>query len=368
MWRLVSILLISIANLLPGQAAYSMESSVGKLQLTAMVNGLKAPWAFAFLPNGDILITEKRGNLLYVNANGKRHRVQGLPSVHVQGQGGLLDVIVARDFVSSRRIFVSFVTKQSGGAGTAVLSAVLSKDGRKLENVSRIFEMNAGSSGGRHFGSRLVQANDGNLFVTVGERGDRPAAQEISRHEGSVVRISTEGKAPQGNPFLGKDTAQPEIWSFGHRNPQGLALDLKGGLWAVEHGAKGGDEINRIIKGRNYGWPTISFGTHYSGAKIGIGTEQQGMEQPAFYWDPSIAPSGMMIYSGKLWPQWRGHFFVGSLKLDFISRLAGVPLQERERLSGAQTKRVRDVREGPNGGIWFLSEDKGTLYRITPAM
>ncbi len=343
-----------------------LATSQGKVVVTPVVERLKGPWSFAFLPDGGLLISEKRGKLLHVTASGERRTVKGLPAIHVQGQGGLLDVIVASDFAHSRRLFLTYVTKQKGGAGTAVMRARLSGNGTRLIDTKKIFEMAAGSSGGRHFGSRIVQARDGSLYVTIGERGDRPAAQNLARHEGSVVHISSDGGALSGNPFLSTKGAQKEIWSFGHRNPQGLALDLAGQLWAVEHGAKGGDELNLILKGANYGWPVISYGTHYSGAKIGEGTSQSGMQQPTYYWDPSIAPSGLMIYSGKLWPQWKGDFFVGSLKFDYISRLSGPRPTEVEKLQGRDTKRVRDVREGPNGGIWFLSEDKGTLYRMTP--
>ncbi|SMP31690.1 PQQ-dependent sugar dehydrogenase [Shimia sagamensis] len=362
-WAIALSLLVSCPSIgVPSE----LETSQGKVHISAVVERLKGPWAFAFLPGGELLITEKRGKLLHVNASGKRSIVKGLPAIHVKGQGGLLDVIVANDFVQSRNVFFSYVTKQTGGSGTAVMRARLSEDRKTLTNQRKIFEMTAGSSGGRHFGSRIVHAKDGSLFVTIGERGDRPEAQNLARHEGTIVRISPEGAILSNNPFLETKGAQKEIWSFGHRNPQGLALDLSGRLWAVEHGAKGGDELNLIRKGANYGWPVISFGTHYSGLKIGEGTSKAGLQQPNFYWDPSIAPSGLMVYSGKLWPQWKGHFFVGSLKFDYISRLSGTPLKEREKLQGMSTKRVRDVREGPFGRIWFLSEDKGTLYRMAP--
>ncbi|MBE1293355.1 MAG: PQQ-dependent sugar dehydrogenase [Rhodobacteraceae bacterium] len=359
-------LLFLFASLSAPFAYADLQTSQGSATITPVVERLKGPWAFAFLPNGELLITEKRGKLLHVNASGKRSTVKGLPAIHVQGQGGLLDVIVARDFAQSRTIFLTYAKKQEGGAGTAVMRARLSEDGKKLTEQRQIFEMAAGSSGGRHFGSRIVQDNDGMLYVSIGERGDRPSAQNLARHEGSIVRITPNGEVSSGNPFVTTSGAQGEIWSYGHRNPQGLALDLSGRLWAVEHGAKGGDELNLIEKGANYGWPVISYGTHYSGFKIGEGTAKPGMKQPQFYWDPSIAPSGLMIYSGKLWPQWKGDFFVGSLKFDYISRLSGPVPREVEQLRGDSTKRVRDVREGPSGGIWFLSEDKGTLYRMTP--
>jgi glucose/arabinose dehydrogenase len=363
----IRLIVLSILAFLPASfASADISTSQGVVSITPVVERLNGPWAFAFLPNGELLITEKRGKLLHVTASGKRSTVKGLPAIHVQGQGGLLDVIVARDFAQSRAIFLTYVTKQKGGSGTAVLRARLSEDGKKLTDQRQIFEMASGSSGGRHFGSRIVQDDDGTLYVSIGERGDRQSAQNLARHEGSIVRITENGEVLSGNPFVTTSGAQGEIWSFGHRNPQGLAIDLSGRLWAVEHGAKGGDELNLIVKGANYGWPVISYGTHYSGLKIGEGTAKAGMKQPKFYWDPSIAPSGLMIYSGKLWPQWKGDFFVGSLKFDYISRLSGGTPKEAEQIRGDSTRRVRDVREGPNGGIWFLSEDKGILYRMTP--
>ncbi len=363
----VRLIVVCLLLYLPATLVNSgLSTSQGVVTITPVVERLNGPWAFAFLPNGELLITEKRGKLLHVTASGQRSTVKGLPAIHVQGQGGLLDVIVARDFSQSRIIFLSYAKKQKGGSGTAVMRTRLSEDGKRITEQELIFEMAAGSSGGRHFGSRIVQSKDGSLFVTVGERGDRPAAQNLAQHEGSIIRITTEGEVLSSNPFVTTSDAQREIWSYGHRNPQGLALDLSGRLWAVEHGAKGGDELNLIEKGANYGWPVISYGTHYSGFKIGEGTAKAGMKQPQFYWDPSIAPSGLVIYSGKLWPQWKGDFFVGSLKFDYISRLSGTSPKEVEQLRGDSTKRVRDVREGPDGGIWFLSEDKGILYRMTP--
>ncbi|WP_247738632.1 PQQ-dependent sugar dehydrogenase [Shimia sp. R9_2] len=358
---------VSLLGFSSSLTAQSLQSSQGRIAVEAVVEDLKNPWGFAFLPEDGLLITERGGRLWHVAADGKRTEVRGVPEAHVQGQGGLLDVVVARNFSQSREVFLSLAVRQKGGSGTAVYRGILSEDGTKLTEAKRIFEMAPGSSGGRHFGSRIVEATDGTLFVTIGERGDRPAAQDVTGHEGTVIRIARTGGAVGDNPFQSQAGAQPEIWSFGHRNPQGATLDAEGRLWVVEHGAKGGDEVNFIKKGANFGWPVISYGAHYSGAKIGVGTEKAGMEQPAFYWDPSIAPSGLMIYSGKLWPEWRGDFFVGSLKFDYVSRLSGAQLREVEKIKGSATKRVRDVREGPNGAIWFLSDDKGTLYRMTPA-
>ncbi|MEQ8895468.1 MAG: PQQ-dependent sugar dehydrogenase [Roseovarius sp.] len=356
-----------VAALLCGLAgtAAALDSSAGKLTVETVAEGLNEPWAIGFLPGGGVLVTERAGQLLLIGEDGTRP-VEGVGEVQASGQGGLLDVLVPRDFAKTRALFFSYAKAQANGAGTAVARAELSPDGTRLSKWEVIFEMEPGSQGGRHFGSRIVEAPDGTLFVTVGERGDRPSAQDLSRHNGSVVHIAKDGSVPEGNPFVETDGAQPEIWSYGHRNPQGAALDADGQLWVVEHGAKGGDEVNRVEKGANYGWPVISYGEHYSGGQIGEGTQKEGMEQPAFYWDPSIAPSGTMIYSGKLWPEWDGDFFVGSLKFNMILRLSGDPLEEVERIEGAETARVRDIAEGPEGAIWFLSVGQGALYRVTP--
>lgn len=344
--------------------AETMSSSQGLLRVEEMAGGFEVPWGFDFLPDGGLLVTERGGLLFYVK-DGRKNRVSGTPAVEAAGQGGLLDVMIPRDFERSREVFLTFSKRQGRGAGTALASGRLSRDNASLTDLRILFEAAPGASGGRHFGSRVVEARDGSLFISLGERGDRPSAQDLTRHQGSVVRISRSGTVPGDNPFAGRDGAQPEIWSFGHRNPQGMALDLRGNLWVAEHGAKGGDEVNRVRKGGNYGWPVISYGRHYSGAKIGEGTAKPGMEQPEWHWDPSIAPSGMMIYSGRMWPQWRGHIFVGSLKFDYISRLTGSPLREAEQLRSSRTGRIRDVQEAPDGSIWFASESEGALFRVS---
>ncbi|KIC22448.1 PQQ-dependent sugar dehydrogenase [Leisingera sp. ANG-Vp] len=344
--------------------AENLSSSLGELTISRMAEGFDVPWALDFLPDGGVLVTERDGQLFYVR-EGRKQRIAGVPAVAAEGQGGLLDVMVPRDFSQSREIFLTFAKRQGRGAGTALASGRLSRDNRQLTHVKLLFEAAPGARGGRHFGARVVEARDGTLFVSLGERGDRPSAQDLQRHQGSVVRINRNGTVPAGNPFAGQAGAQPEIWSYGHRNPQGMSLDLQGNLWVAEHGAKGGDEVNRVRKGANYGWPVISYGRHYSGLKIGEGTAKPGMEQPEWYWDPSIAPSGMMIYSGRMWPQWRGDIFVGSLKFDYISRLSGGPLREAEQLRSDETGRIRDVQEAPDGSIWFASESEGAIFRIS---
>lgn len=345
--------------------AQSLQTSTGKVTVTQMLSGLEQPWAIGFLPDGSYLVTQRGGTLSYVK-EGSARKVGGVPRVVVEGQGGLLDVMIPRDFAQSREVFLSYAKQMQGGSGTALAVGKLSSNGRKLTKVRDLFQMNQGSGDGRHFGSRIVEARDGTLFMTLGERGNRSAAQNLALHNGSVIRINRDGSIPADNPFVARAGARPEIYSYGHRNPQGAALDARGNLWTSEHGAKGGDEVNRIKKGANYGWPIISYGTHYSGEKIGVGIKNAGMQQPAHYWDPSIAPSGLMVYSGKLWPKWRGNIFVGSLKFNYISRLSGKGVREAEQLKSRETERVRDIVEAPDGSIWFISAGQGAIYRMTP--
>ncbi len=333
---------------------------------TPVVSGLDEPWGIDLLPDGSLLITEKDGRVLLWRA-GTLSTLGGAPKVADGGQGGLLDVTVARDFNTSRTVFFSYSKPQRGGAGTTLASARLSEDGTRLEDFTDLFEMARGSSGGRHFGSRVVEAEDGTLFMTIGDRGDRPEAQNGGSHIGSIIRVNRDGSVPSDNPFTSSTGVLPEIWSYGHRNPQGAGLDGNGRLWTAEHGARGGDEINLIRRGANYGWPVISYGRHYSGGKIGEGTSKDGMQQPASYWDPSIAPSGLLIYQGQMFPEWRGDMFVGSLKDDYIARLeiSGETTREVEQISNAATERVRDIIEAPDGSIWFISVGNGAVYRMS---
>jgi len=342
----------------------AQEDGFDRLKPEKIADGFRVPWSLAFLPQGAMLVSERGGRLWHLSATGKRTQVTGVPKVRAKGQGGLFDIVPARDFARSNEVFLSFAKPQGAGEGTALAVARLT--GHRLENLRVIFEMAPGSAGGRHFGGRIVEADDGTLFLTIGERGDRPSAQDLTRHNGSVIRVARDGTVPADNPFAAGTGAQPEIWSYGHRNPQGAALDRAGRLWLSEHGAKGGDEVNRIKRGANYGWPVISYGRHYSGGKIGEGTAKPGMEQPAFYWDPSIAPSGLSIHSGRNWPALKDHLLVGSLKFDHIAVLAPGAKRQIGMIQTAETNRVRDLREGPDGAIWFLSEGRGALYRIAP--
>lgn len=346
----------ALLSVLPFHAVFGAETlthDTGQVQIEPVLSDLFAPWAVGFLPDGGLLITERDGVLIHFK-DGVRQDISGLPQVFSKGQGGLLDVLVARDFAQTRTIFMTFAEPRKAGAGTALVRATLSSDATKLSDLRVLYRQKSGSKPAHHFGSRVVEGQDGFLYVTVGDRGDRPKAQSLAHHNGKVMRVPREGGR--------------EVYSYGHRNPQGAALDAQGHLWTVEHGPKGGDEVNRPEQGKNYGWPVISYGIHYSGKKIGMGTHKAGMEQPKFYWDPSIAPSGMMIYSGKLWPEWQGDIFIGSLKFDMISRLErdGDQIVAEERMFVGKFNRIRDIREAPDGAIYFLAVGDGVLYRMVP--
>ena len=342
----------------------TLETSAGEVSVTPVVGDLNAPWAVAVIETGKYLITERDGQILFVSG-GEVQRVSGAPDVYAEGQGGLLDLVLARDFASSKEVFITYSRPEGRGAGTALAVAEFDEGALALRNFRDIFVSNDVSGGGRHFGSRVVEANDGTLFLTIGDRGDRPTAQDPSIHNGSVIRVNRDGSIPADNPLI--EGWAPGVYSIGHRNAQGAALDENGQFWTVSHGARGGDEINRPEPGKNYGWPVISYGTHYSGRKIGVGTAADGLEQPIFFWDPSMAPSGMMIYQGDMFPSWKGDIFVGSLKFSYISRLErdGTQIKGEEELFRNVFSRVRDVREGPDGSIYFLSVGDSALYRIT---
>jgi aldose sugar dehydrogenase len=354
---------------LPSKLAAQTEIATadGPMRITPVAEGLTEPWAIGFLPEGGFVITEREGQLkLFAAPGAEATIIDGLPEVYVDGQGGLLDVMIPRDFATSREVWLSYSQPQgNGGAGTAIGRGVLSLDGSRLEGFETLFAAPEGGSGGRHFGSRIVEAKDGTIFLTIGDRGTGPdgkEAQDPARAEGKVIHLNR-----NGSPATTLPGALPGVYSLGHRNPQGAALDTEGRLWVIEHGAMGGDELNRIRKGANYGWPVISYGINYNGDKIGEGQVKEGLEQPVTYWDPSIAPSGMMIYSGDLIPGWKGDIFTGSLKADFLSRLDPDGGFAEERISTSETGRVRDVVEAPDGSIWFLSVYNEAAYRLAPA-
>ena len=349
------------------------SSEKAKFRVETIASGLENPWAIAFLPDGRKLVTERPGRLRLLDRNGKLSEVAGVPDVLAVGQGGLLDVVLAPDFDKSRRIYLTFAEPRGAVNGTAVAHARFAENGGKarLDDVKVIFRMEPGRGGGFHFGSRLAFARDGNLFVTLGERNAMSPSQDLSGHLGKVVRIGPNGEVLKDNPFANKDGVRPEIWSYGHRNPQGAAIHpASGKLWINEHGARGGDEINIPEPGKNYGWPVISFGRHYSGAKIGEGAEKPGMERPIHYWDPSIGPSGMAFYTGDAFPAWRGNLFVGALPLRHLQRLElnGEKVVHEERLLTGLKERIRDVRQAPDGTIWVLTDSRdGKVLRLSPA-
>lgn len=344
------------------------------IQVDTVVDGLSNPWGLAFLPDGSSLITEKAGSLRHLSLDGSLISISGVPEVRALGQGGLLDVAVDPDFEQNQTIYLSYSepSEDRDEAGTAVARAHLTLyPTPQLKDLQVIFSQNKKSNTGRHFGSRIVITPDRKLFITQGDRADRPRAQDPFDHAGSIVRLNPDGSIPKDNPFADGTQAMREIWSIGHRNIQGATWH-KGtkSLWTVEHGARGGDEINHPKSGRNYGWPVISYGKHYIGTKIGEGTHKTGMEQPVHYWDPSIAPSGLAYYDGKAFPKWHGNLFVGALKEQMLVRLEleGEQVVHEEHLLNDEYGRIRDVRQGPDGFVYLLTDsDNGKLLRIKPA-
>ena len=340
--------------------------SLAGAQVTVYAKGLDAPWGLAFLPDGRALVTERPGRLRLVSTTGALSEpISGVPTVVASGQGGLLDVAIGPD----QRVYLSYAEAGPGGVGTAVARGTLTGTG--LENVEVIWRQRPKVSGGNHFGSRLVFARDGTLFITTGERFQyRDSAQSLTNTLGKVIRINPDGSIPPDNPFVGRKDALPEIWSYGHRNMQGATLHPETGqLWTIEHGAQGGDELNLDLAGRNYGWPVITWGIDYSGDKIGEGTTKAGMEQPVWYWVPSIAPSGLVYYTGDAFPQWRGSFFVGALKWQGLSRIEVSPdgTVKEERFQDPPVKRrIRNVRQGPDGALYLLVDSSdGEILRIS---
>jgi glucose/arabinose dehydrogenase len=356
---------------LPVLAQQRFPSSAGDLAVETVASGLEHPWGLAFLPDGRMLVTERPGRLRLVASDGKLSApITGVPSVTGRGQGGLLDVTLDPNFAQNRLIYLSFAEPRAGGNGTSVARARLNERGTALEGMSVIFRQMPTINSNMHFGSRLVFDRTGALFVTVGDRySQRDQAQNPANHLGKILRIRPEGGAPADNPK--KAGWQPEIWSIGHRNVQGAALHPETGqLWTAEHGARGGDEVNTPKSGLNYGWPVITYGVDYSGAKIGEGTTKPGMEQPLFYWDPSIAPSGAAFYTGPVWPAWRNSLFVGALAGQMLIRLStqGETVTGEERLLTNLGERIRDVRQGPDGFLYLLSDaSEGRVLRVRPA-
>jgi len=362
-----------------GGAAFAQENQFdtekGAILVTVVTEGLDHPWAIAFLPDGDMLVTERPGNLRVVKADGsKSEPISGTPQVDARGQGGLLDVALDPDFGSNRLVYLSFAEAGEGGNSTAVARGRLSEDPTALENVEVIFSQQPKVESTAHFGSRLVFDNEGHLYVTMGERSDRQFrdhAQDLTTHLGTIARINPDGSVPDDNPFVGRNDALPEIYAYGIRNSQAAALHPETGvLWEIEHGPRGGDELNIIRAGANYGWPVVTFGREYYGPRIGEGTSAPGMEDPIYQWTPVIAPSGMIFYGGDTFLQWQGNLFVGGLASTALVRLEldGEKVAHEERLLEDLDFRIRDVAEGPDGAIYVATdEDNGMILRIAPA-
>jgi aldose sugar dehydrogenase len=374
-----------------GQTRACGAKSDMAFEVVVLAKGLNRPWAVEPLPNGDLLITEKPGRLRIITAQGEVGQPiggllpvgsgevsatsgqGGLPPITARGQGGLLDVALSPNFARDRTIFWSFSEQREGGSGTSVARGVLSQDRRNLEDVRIIFRAAPTYDNGLHFGSRLVFGPDEMLYITLGDRFDRPnrpKVQQLDNHLGKIIRLKPDGTAPTDNPFAGRPGALPEIWTLGHRNLQSAAFDERGRLWTVEHGAKGGDELNLIEGGKNYGWPLVTYGEEYSGEPIpGAVTAREGYLQPVYYWDPVIAPSGAQFYTGDAFPAWRGSLFIGGLVSQRLVRL----VIEKDRVVGEEhllterRQRIRDVRQGADGALYVVTDQAdGELWKITP--
>ena len=340
------------------------------LRIVKIVSGLEHPWGLAFLPDGRIIVTERPGRLRIIRGDRlEKEPVSGLPAITARGQGGLLDVALHPDFIENGLIYFSYSGSGRGGIGTEVARGKLS--GNHLENVEVIFRMAPKSKTSRHFGSRLIFDWEGYLYITLGDRGEKSRAQRPGDHAGSVIRLHDDGRVPADNPFVGQKEWQPEKYTSGHRNMQGATIHPEtGSVWTHEHGPQGGDEINVIRPGVNYGWPVITYGVNYvTSTKIGEGTHKPGMAQPLYYWVPSIAPSGMTFYTGDKFVRWRGNLFVGALKDQMLVRLSldDERVVSEERLLKNKLGRIRDVSQGPDGFLYILTDEKdGMLVRLEP--
>ena len=362
-WMAAAVLLTALPA-----AARTYATEAAEFSLVEIAGGLHHPWAVAFLPDGDFLVTERRGRLYRVSREGQRTRIGNVPRVAAQGQGGLLDVVLHPDYGSNGWIYFSYARPVSGGATTSLGRARLSGD--ELQDVELLFSAEPARGGGRHFGSRIVFDHDGYLYLTLGERGQMALSQDTTSHWGSTVRLFDDGTVPPDNPFVGMAGYRDELYTYGNRNAQGMIVHPRtGDVWQNEHGPQGGDELNLIRRGANYGWPVITHGEQYGGGQIGQGTHAEGMEQPVVHWTPAIAPSGMTYYDGIRVPEWQGNLFIGSLVDQHLRRvvLDGNDVVHQEVLLHREIGRVRDVRTGPDGYIYILTDaSNGRLYRLEP--
>jgi glucose/arabinose dehydrogenase len=373
----LSILAVAFLTFVPFAGSFATESQMYatktyKIKATVIANGLENPWGLAFLPNGDMLVTERPGRLRLIRDGVLQPEpITGTPDVVARGQGGLLDVAVHPGFLENNLVYLTYAGRGEGGANTEVARAVL--NGGKLEKPEVIFKVEPKTGGANHYGSRMLFHPDGSLYVTLGDRYTfLQEAQNTKNHLGTILRLTMDGKPAPENPFAGTEGARPEIFSYGHRNVQGIALRPgTDQVWAHEHGPRGGDELNLLKPGANYGWPAITYGIDYSGAIISDKTEAPGMEQPAVFWTPSIAPSGMAFYNGDKFAKWKGDLFVGALAGMHLRRirLKGDNVIEQEALLGGLGERIRDVRQGPDGFLYIVTDDPadGKVIRLEPA-
>lgn len=358
-----------------GQTRAPGVATTVTLRHTVVAEGLEHPWGLALMPDGRWLVTERSGRMSIIAADGtKGPAIAGLPPVYFEGQGGLLGVTLSPTFAQDRTVFWTYAEPREGGNTTALARGVLSADGARMDQVRVIFRAQPTFAGRAHFGGALAFGPDGKLYVTLGERSSRetrPLAQDLGSHLGKIIRINADGSVPQDNPFVGRAGAQPEIWSWGHRHPQGLIFTPEGKLWAFEHGANGGDELNLVRPGANYGWPDAAYGLEYSGEPIGPGaTQKEGTEQPVYFWDPVIAASGATLYKGAMFPGWEGNLLVAGLAGNHVARL--VIKDDRvvgeERLLFDLGERIRNVAVGPDGAVWVVTDDmNGKLVRLAKA-
>ncbi|HOX81430.1 MAG TPA: PQQ-dependent sugar dehydrogenase [Chryseolinea sp.] len=354
-----------------GQTRIGSVETLTPIKVTVLTSELNAPWGITNLPDGRLLITEKGGELHIVSASGEiSEALDGIPSVNASGQGGLLGVCIDPQFASNRMIYWVFSEQRENGTLTAVAKGRLSDDETSIENASVIYRAEPAFNGDLHYGGRVVFDTEGNLFVSTGERSSletRPLSQSVTAALGKTIRITTDGQPASGNPDFEGDGALPELYSIGHRNPQGIAIHpTTGDLWQSEHGPRGGDEINRVSSGANYGWPVITYGIEYSGATIGEGIQQKvGMAQPVYYWDPVISPSGITLYSGNHVPEWENNLFITALSGKHIARLIinSNTVVGEERLLEDQNQRFRDITQGPDDALYAIT-DEGRLYKI----